>query len=170
MRTLFKHLAPAAAAIVAAAIATRIVVSSAGTDVVTYHNDNARTGQNLTETSLTPANVNSGLFGKIAVLTLDGKVDAQPLFLSGLNIPGLGARDVLYVATEHGTMFAIDAAAGSAIWAKSLLGAGETPSEAVNCGQTPEIGITAPRSSTARGALHRRDVEERRTAFSGCTR
>ena len=68
------------------------------TDVVTYHNDIARTGQNLNETILTPANVNSTTFGKIRSLPVDGKVDAQPLYLSSLqNIAG-GTHNVLYVA------------------------------------------------------------------------
>jgi hypothetical protein len=130
---------------IAAALATRTVASTVGSDVTTYHNDNARTGQNLTETILSSANVRSSAFGKIVHLTLDGKVDAQPLYLSGLTIPGRGARDVLYAATEHGTVYAIDAGSSTSIWAKSMLGAGEVPSEAVGgCGQvTPEIGVTA---------------------------
>ena len=53
-------------------------------DVVTYHNDIARTGQNLNETILTTTNVNSSTFGKLRTLSVDGKVDAQPLYLSGL--------------------------------------------------------------------------------------
>src|SRR5690349_12949847 len=99
-----------AVATLAAAVGTGTVATSVGTDVTTYHNDNARTGQNLTETALSSANVRSTGFGKIALVTLDGKVDAQPLYLSGLNIAGRGARDVLYAATEHGTVYAIDAA------------------------------------------------------------
>ncbi|HEX7139309.1 MAG TPA: hypothetical protein VF219_15750, partial [Vicinamibacterales bacterium] len=156
MRKVLIRFVLAACASVAAAIATTPVASSVGTDVVTYHNDNARTGQNLTETSLTLSNVNVGLFGKVAMLTLDGKVDAQPLYLSALSIPG-GAVDVLYAATEHGTVYAIDALTGGAIWAKSMLGAGEVPSEAVGgCGQvTPEIGVTAtPVIDRARGVIY----------------
>lgn len=55
-----------------------------GTDVTTFHNDNLRTGQNLTETSLTQANVNSTTFGLLRNLSVDGKVDAEPLYLSQL--------------------------------------------------------------------------------------
>src|SRR5260370_42469694 len=47
-------------------------------DVLTFHNDNARTGQNLQETVLTPANVNQSQFGRLAFFPADGKVDAQP--------------------------------------------------------------------------------------------
>src|SRR3954447_10064595 len=71
------------------------------TDVATYHNDGARTGQNLNEVSLTLTSVTAATFGKTRFLATDGKVDAQPLFLSGLTVPGVGARDVVYVATEH---------------------------------------------------------------------
>src|SRR5262245_20661000 len=96
------------------------------THVVTYHNDIARTGQNLTESFLTPTTVTSSTFGKIRFLTTDGKVDAQPLYLSGLLIPGVGVRDVVYVATEHDSVYAFDAGSGSTLWRVSLLGPGET--------------------------------------------
>ena len=58
--------------------------TASAVDIVTYHNDIARTGQNLNETILTTANVNSTTFGKIRSLPVDGKVDAQPLYLAGL--------------------------------------------------------------------------------------
>src|ERR1700687_3804638 len=58
--------------------------------VLTWHNDNARTGQNLQETILTPANVNSASFGKLFTIGVDGKVDAQPLYVPNLTIPGQG--------------------------------------------------------------------------------
>jgi len=114
------------------------------TDVVTYHNDVGRTGRNLNETFLTPATVTAANFGKIRILATDGKVDAQPLFLSGLSIPAVGVRDVVYAATEHGSVYAFDANSGATLWHVSLLGAGETTSDARGCSQvTPEIGITA---------------------------
>lgn len=113
-------------------------------DVLTWHNDNARTGQNLEETFLTPANVNSTTFGKIAFFPVDGKVDAQPLFLANVPVSGQGIRNVLYVATEHDSVYAFDANTGAVIWHVSLLGAGETPSDPRGTDSvTPEIGITA---------------------------
>jgi outer membrane protein assembly factor BamB len=113
-------------------------------DVVTHHNDNGRTGQNLNETVLTPLNVNSVNFGKVGFLPVDGKVDAQPLYLAAVPIPGQGIHNVVYVATEHGSLYAFDADTRALLWQTSLLGRGETPSDARNCGQvTPEIGITA---------------------------
>ncbi|HVO60871.1 MAG TPA: hypothetical protein VMT53_08040 [Terriglobales bacterium] len=117
---------------------------STGTDVVTYHNDVARTGQNLTETVLTPSNVNSSNFGKVGFFSVDGKVDAEPLLLAGVDLGGKGTHDVLYVVTEHDSVFAMDAASGTVYWQVSLLGAGETTSDPRACDQiTPEIGITA---------------------------
>ncbi len=112
--------------------------------VLTWHNDNARTGQNLTETILTPANVASSTFGRWATLSVDGKVDAQPLYVSSVTIPGQGVHNILYVATEHGSLYAFDADTFAQLRKVSLLGANETPSDDHGCGQvTPEIGITA---------------------------
>ncbi len=73
----------------------QLTVSAAvtqGSDVVTYKNDLARTGQNLSEKILTPANVNSAGFGKLRFLSTDGKVDAQPLYLSALSVGGVGPQ------------------------------------------------------------------------------
>jgi hypothetical protein len=112
--------------------------------VLTWHNDNARTGQNLQETTLTPANVNAASFQKLFVINVDGKVDAQPLYVPGLSIPGSGVHNVLYVVTEHDSAYAFDADSGSQLWHVSLLGSGETTSDDRGCGQvTPEIGVTS---------------------------
>jgi len=126
--------------------ATLIVNSATASaiDVVTYHNDIARTGQNLNETILTTANVNSTTFGKIRSLSVDGKVDAQPLYLASLQNVGGGTHNVVYVATEHDSVYAFDADSGAQLWKVSMLGASETTSDARGCDQVvPEIGITA---------------------------
>src|SRR5262245_1166567 len=142
------------------AMAIHIVTSAAGIpDVVTYHNDNARTGQNLNETILTLASVNSSFFGKRGLITLDGKVAAQPLFTSALPMPAWGARNVLFAATEHGSVYAVDADSGGIFWRTSTLGAGETTSDTRGCSQvTPEIGITSTpvidRSRGPNGAIY----------------
>jgi Bacterial Ig-like domain (group 3) len=113
-------------------------------NVLTYHNDNARTGQNLAESILTPSNVQAATFGKLFTLSVDGKVDAQPLYVSALNIPGKGTHNVVYAATEHDSVYAFDADNGTIYWQVSLFKSGETPSDNRSCGQvTPEIGITA---------------------------
>ena len=118
--------------------------ASGTTDVITYHNDNARSGQNLSETVLTPSNVNVSSFGKIGFFPVDGKVDAQPLLLAAVTFPSAGMHDVLYVATEHDSLFAMDATTGTVLWKVSLLGAGETTSDDHGCSQiTPEIGVTS---------------------------
>ena len=113
-------------------------------DVTTYHNDVARTGQNLSESILTTGNVNSSNFGKLFVVPLDGKVDGQPLYLGGVTIPGKGTHNVLFAVTEHGSAYAVDADSGTNLWQSSTLLPGEITSDARNCNQiTPEIGITA---------------------------
>src|ERR1700722_14559175 len=112
-------------------------------DVLTYHNNNARTGLYSAETILTPANVNSASFGKLFTLSADGLVDAQPLYLSAVNISGV-THNVLIVATEHGTVYAFDADTGGTLWHVTTLKSGETTSDDRGCSQvTPEIGITS---------------------------
>jgi hypothetical protein len=114
------------------------------TNVLTYHNDIARTGQNLTETTLTHANLNSSSFGKLFSVPVDGRVDAQPLYVSQLVLAGQGVHSVVYAATENDSVYAIDANTGAVLWRVILLAAGETSSDDRGCGQvTPEIGITA---------------------------
>ena len=116
---------------------------SSHTDVITYKNDLARTGQDLTETVLTPANVRYPTFGKLRFLGTDGRVDAQPLYLSALMIGGT-AHNVVFVATENDTAYAFDSDTGAVLWQQTLLGAGELPSDDRSCSQvTPTIGITA---------------------------
>jgi hypothetical protein len=111
--------------------------------VTTYHNDNARTGQNLNEINLTPANVNASNFGLLFVIATDGKVDAQPLYLPNLTISE-SAHNVLFVATEHGSVYGFDADTGTQLWKTSTLAAGEMPSDDHGCSQvTPEIGVTS---------------------------
>jgi hypothetical protein len=113
------------------------------TPVLTWHNDNARTGQNLQETTLTTANVTSATFGRKFTITADGKVDAQPLYVPAMSIAGI-THNVLYVVTEHDSSYAFDADTGALLWQKPLVVGSETPSDDRSCGQvTPEIGATA---------------------------
>jgi hypothetical protein len=113
-------------------------------NVLTYHNDIGRTGQNLNETILTLSNVNSTSFGKKAFLATDGLVDAEPLYVSNLKIGGV-THNVVFIATEHDSVYAYDADTFAQLWKVSMLGSGETTSEPVNgCSQvSPEIGITS---------------------------
>ena len=120
-------------------------VLQAQVNVTTYHNDNARTGQNTQEAILTPANVNSGQFGKLFSVSVDGWVYAQPLYLSNVTISG-GTHNVLYVATEHDSLYAIDADSGTIYWQISLIPSGGSTvnsSTDLGCGDlVPEVGIT----------------------------
>ena len=112
--------------------------------VLTYHNDNLRTGRNPSETALTLKNVNSSTFGKLFTIPTDGLVDAQPLYAPSVIIPGNGTHNVLFVASEHGTVYGFDADNGSSLWQVTTLASGETPSDNRGCSQvTPEIGVTS---------------------------
>jgi hypothetical protein len=129
---------------VTSAAATLTVNAAGPTDVLTYHNDIARTGQNLTETALTTSNVATATFGKLGFYAVDGLVDAEPLYASGVAVPGKGTHNLLIVPTEHDSVFAFDADSGAIIWQVTTLKTGEVSSDDRNCGAvTPEIGVTS---------------------------
>ena len=117
----------------------------------TYHNDNARTGQNLDEAVLTLQSVNSTQFGKLFSYPVDGQIYAQPLYVANVEIPGQGSHNVVYVATEHNSVYAFEADRKTAgpLWQVSFISsaAGVTT---VPCADEPdacnffgpEVGIT----------------------------
>ncbi len=116
--------------------------------VTTSQYDNARTGANLNETKLTTRNVNAQHFAKLFTLRVDGDVYAQPLFLGGVEIPGKGRHDVLFIATEHDSVYAFDAYGNPStpLWQASFLRKGLTtvPALYASCPFiSPEIGITS---------------------------
>jgi len=85
-------------------------------DVITYHNDNGRTGWNSNENTLTPANVKPGTFGWIATAKLDDnndQVDGQPLIVTNQMIEGMGVHSVVYLATENDSVYAFDSFTGA---------------------------------------------------------
>ncbi len=113
------------------------------TDILTYKYDISRSGSDATESVLTTSNVNSTSFGLLRFLPADGKVDAQPLYLSGLTVNG-ATHNVVYVASENDTVYAYDADSGAVLWQVSLLGSGEAASDDVGCDQVmPTIGVTS---------------------------
>ena len=121
------------------------VVVRAQVNVTTWHNDLARTGANTQETILTPANVNVNTFGKLFSTPVDGQVYAQPLYLSNVSIGG-GTHNVVYIATQHDSVYAIDADSGTIYAQVSLIPPGGTTANSIsdlNCADiTPEVGIT----------------------------
>lgn len=136
------------------------VLTTAGTayaqaGVYTWRNDIGRTGQNLAETTLNPSNVNTSIFGKLFSVPVDGQVYAQPLYAPNIEIPGKGSHNVIFVATQHDSVYAFDAdtnggANAIPLWQASLLdpahgaAAGETPENSARLGNdvNPEIGIS----------------------------
>jgi hypothetical protein len=116
--------------------------------VFTYHNDAARTGQNLQEYALTTATVNSSTFGVLFSCPVDGYVYAQPLYLANFSIGGQ-TRNVVFVATEHDSVYAFDADSSSCVqlWHITFLSSGVTTVPAADTLETsdliPEIGITS---------------------------
>ncbi len=118
--------------------------------VATAQYDNQRTGANVSETTLTPRNVNAARFGTLFAVPVDGDVYAQPLYVPNLEIPGKGVHNVVFVATEHNSVYAIDAAGQPAapLWQASFINpaAGVNPvaERDMSCGFiAPEVGITS---------------------------
>jgi hypothetical protein len=156
----------------ASCLAFASLPAAAQVSVCTYHNDNHRTGLNTNETILNLTNVNSTSFGKIFSYAVDGCVYAQPLYVPNLNIQGQGKHNVLFIATEHNTVYAFDADSasvpGGLLWKTNLGVSAVTTIPGVftnkNFGTrynnayadiSPEVGITGtPVIDLASGTLY----------------
>jgi hypothetical protein len=112
--------------------------------IITYHYDNYRTGWNSNETILTPANVNSSNFGLVHSVELDDQVDGQPLYVPGVNItagPYQGTHNVVYVAAESNTIYAIDAESGTVLLSPNF---GTPIPKPLGCNNNgPNVGINS---------------------------
>ena len=126
-------------------------VALAQVQVTTYHNDNARTGQDLNELLLTPQNVGPGSFGKRFTHNVDGQILGQPLYLPSVPVDGKGLHDLVFVATAHDSVYAFDAdsaegADAGPLWQVSFLSSSANvipvPASDVSCPViVPELGV-----------------------------
>jgi len=154
----------------AASLTVNASSSGGSTDVVTHHYDVSRSGVNSTETLLNTTNVNSTTFGKVGEFAVDGQIDGQALFLSQLSIPGQGNKDVVYVATENDTVYAVDAqsiggSSATVLWKTRVLPSGESPGTSLPCGNISPNGVTAtPVIDRTRNAIY---VEAMSQNFAG---
>jgi len=130
-----------------------VLSASAQSSVLTQHNDNARTGQNTSETILNTTNVNANEFGKLFAMPVNGQVYAQPLYVPGVTING-GVHNVVIIATEADSVYAYDADSTSSVllWKASMVdaahgaGAGEAAlnsATTTGCDDMPQVGITS---------------------------
>ena len=101
-------------------LSTASLAKAANVDVTTYHNDRQRTGWNDQETILTPSTVAGARFQKLATVTLDEQVDAEPLYVARQPISGKGVHNTVYVATESNSIYAIDAETGDILLHRKL--------------------------------------------------
>jgi hypothetical protein len=137
----------------AAQTATAVAAVTGLAGMYTYHNDLSRDGANIQEYALTPANVNTTNFGKVASCPVDGVIQGQPLWVANVTMAG-AKHNVVFVTTQHDSLFAFDADANSCslLWSASMIdlahgaSAGETsvPGTAVGLGFgdiMPEVGI-----------------------------
>lgn len=117
-----------------------------GVAITTYHYDNARTGANTEETTLTPQNVHTDTFGKLFSIGVDGDVYAQPLYVPHVATANGKKRDMLYIATAHNSVYGIDANSGEIVWRNAFLDDAQgivavTSEDTGSTDIAPEIGI-----------------------------
>src|SRR5579859_1759671 len=130
--------------------AVLLISTSAFCQVLTSQYDNQRTGTTRKEKILTPSNVSAKQFGKLGAFKVDGAVYAQPLYLPSVDIPGKGTHNVIFVATEHDSVYAFDAERpqDAPLWHVSFLdnqrGVGTASADELQCPFIqPEVGITS---------------------------
>lgn len=133
------------------ALITMPILSAGQINVLTQHNDNGRTGANLSERALNTSNVNARQFGKLFSRTVDGQIYAQPLYVANVSLPNCGTRNVVYVATEHNSVYAFDAddpAESEPLWRVNLGPSAPIPNDEFgnryhpDHNLLPELGIT----------------------------
>ena len=118
-------------------------------DVLTQHNDPARTGLQPHETTLAPANVTATTFGRLYERTVSGQIIAQPLYVSNQWFHSIGLHNVVYVATRKNWLYAFDADStdtnpnAGLIWSKPIQTQADGPVPGM-CSETiGSLGITS---------------------------
>ena len=129
------------------------MVSLRAASVLTYHNDNVGSSVNASETMLTPSNLTVNTFSKLYSTAVDGIVYAQPLYVPNVTVTGgsaAGIHNLVFIATQHDSLYAIDAQSGAVVWQDSFLLSGLSGATAIttcpatdtgSTDTTPEIGI-----------------------------
>jgi hypothetical protein len=142
------------------ASATAVIYVTDLAGVYSWRNDAGLTGQNRQELALTPANLTSGTFGKLTSCPVDGQVHAQPLYVANV-LAGGRKRNVLYVVTEHDSVFAFDADAipCQSVWSQSFIdpsnGTTSIPSADIPGGDIgAEVGIAGTPVIDPSGTLY----------------
>ena len=147
----------------------RTCLSVAVVNVLVHHGGPANDGANLNETALSPTTVTPATFGKRFSTAVDGVVTAQPLYVQNVNVArgtSVGVHPVLFVATEHDSLYALDANTGAVLWRDSFLnttdptattattGVTTMPASEVGDNAGPELGIwSTPAIDVARGTV-----------------
>src|SRR5271166_1273242 len=140
MKSLFFSFSRAALLFVAVVAMTAFAAGQVS--VLTQHNDNSRTGQNLQETQLNTSTVNVANFGKLFSLPVDGNIYTQPLYVPNLTIAG-ETRNVVYVGTQNNSVYAFDADSGDTtpLWIRDDLGT-PVPAQDICSTDPPECPYT----------------------------
>lgn len=113
--------------------------------VTVYRNDASSSGVNAAETTLTPANVNASTFGKLFSTSVDGLVQTQPLFMPAVNVttgPNAGTHDLVFIGTQHDSLYAIDAQNGTVVWKTSFLDSGLSGATSITSVPNADVGTS----------------------------
>ncbi len=90
---------------------------ASATDWLTYGFNVQRTGENPSETAITPATVAN--LHKLWSFDLGSVTIMQPVVATGVRVKGV-RLDLIYMGAEHGDLYAINVVDGSKVWQQNL--------------------------------------------------